>query len=549
MAGVALGQTRVSRAFRAMSDMRLSRHVGAMALIAAIGLAVHAWFAAGANALDSDRALVLLMARDFARGEWSLYFWQQNYMGALEPLLLAPLGAFGGGAATPLDAALVGIALTAALAAMSVALARRLGGAPWMAALLWAVPPAVVVHHHVALYGARLAATAISVAAFTLALKADAGRRWVAIGALTGTAYFADHLMLPWCGAVFYVATRRGGIRALALGAVPIVAVDTVAAAMTPAFHLSGPNDPAGWWTNVPLLIGSTLPQLFGFLLGRAPGPLFEPAAAIVPHGVAWILAAVVGGATLVAIGVTLARRGWGKDAIAEHALVLACVLSAGLFVFTGGGGDRWPVRYLVPLWPIVAIYAALAVKQWRPSRQILGAAFVAPAIFTLFADKSWPRGGDWRPAVREVVAVAAAVESSGAKAVWADYWDTYRFALLTGDSRPWLTLRIIERRPELVKTAQAMAPVAYLLRTGDVEATVGVLGADGRGEVKLLETRDVGRYRLFVVDRPVQGLTFMNAAPTRGWQMLAALGAGALFVGTLIAALCIARFRAAERR
>ena len=72
-------------------------------------------------------------------------------MGALEPLLLTPLALLGW--ATPTAAALVGIAVTASLAALSVALARRLGAPPWMAILLWAIPPAVVAHHHVALYG------------------------------------------------------------------------------------------------------------------------------------------------------------------------------------------------------------------------------------------------------------------------------------------------------------------------------------------------------------------------------------------------------------
>ena len=45
-----------------------------VATIALLGLALHMWFAVGAYALDSDRALVLLMARHFAEGEFSLFF-------------------------------------------------------------------------------------------------------------------------------------------------------------------------------------------------------------------------------------------------------------------------------------------------------------------------------------------------------------------------------------------------------------------------------------------------------------------------------------------
>ena len=76
--------------------------------LAAIGLAAHLWFALGAGALDTDRSIVLLMARHFARGEPSIFFWRQNYMGALDPLLLTPLAWIG--LANPFPAALVGIA-------------------------------------------------------------------------------------------------------------------------------------------------------------------------------------------------------------------------------------------------------------------------------------------------------------------------------------------------------------------------------------------------------------------------------------------------------
>lgn len=134
---------------------RLSRReVAVLALLAAVGVGVHTWFVWGSDALDTDRALVLLMARHFARGEFSLYFWQQNYMAALEPLILTPLAWLGW--ATPVVAGLVAVGVTAGMAALCVALTRRMGGVAWMALLLWAVPPAVVVHHHVALYGARL---------------------------------------------------------------------------------------------------------------------------------------------------------------------------------------------------------------------------------------------------------------------------------------------------------------------------------------------------------------------------------------------------------
>ena len=52
-----------------------------------------------------------------------------------QALLLTPLALAGW--ATPLTAGLVGIAITAALAALSVVLAHRLGGLAWLALLFW----------------------------------------------------------------------------------------------------------------------------------------------------------------------------------------------------------------------------------------------------------------------------------------------------------------------------------------------------------------------------------------------------------------------------
>ena len=512
-----------------------------LATIALLGLALHMWFAVGADALDSDRALVLLMARHFAQGEFALFFWQQNYMGALEPLLLTPLALLGW--ATPTAAALVGISVTASLAALSVALARRLGAPPWMALLFWAVPPTVVAHHHVALYGARLVATLLAVGAFTLSLRVRSAGTGIALGALTGLAYFGDHLMLPWAAATMYVTARRGHLLPFAIGALPLVTIDTVAAMMTPAFHLAGPNDPAGWLGNLPLLFGSTLPQLFGILLGRAPGPLFEPATALVPAGWLWLLFTVPGAFVLCALSLSLARdrRTWFgthsvDSGVAAQGLLLACLVGLGLFVLVGGGGDRWPVRYLVPLWPAISVLAALAVARWRPPLRPAAALVALPAVFTLYADRSWPRGTDGDRPRAEALAVGSAVESSGARAVWADYWDVYRMALLIGESPPWVTLRIIERRPDWVTEARSASPVAYLLRRGDVEVQDRLRDAEERGTIRTISAQDVGRYRLFVTDRSVPGLVIMNSPPSRTRQRVAALASGLLFLGTLLA-------------
>jgi hypothetical protein len=516
--------------------------------LAAVGLLVHAWFVLGARALDTDRALVLLMARRFAEGHFSLYFWAQNYMAALEPLLLTPLAALGW--ATPLAAGVVATALTATMTVLSVVLARRVGGLAWVVLLLWAVPPAVVVHHHVSLYGARLVASLLVFAAFVWAVGAESRRAWVGIGALAGLAYLGDHLMLPWVAGIAWLALARGRLGALALGALPVVALDTVAAMATPAFHLSGPNEPGSWLGNVPLLLGVVLPQLFGLLLGRGPGPLFEPAGSVVPEGWAWTLFAIPGALALAGVAWTLTRSrtaifgGDDRRAGVLRALLLVCALQLGLFLLVGGGGERWSVRYLVPLWPAVSVLVSVAVARWAPRLRPAAILLVLPAVYTLAVDRGWPpRGDDGAAAVSEADAVAAALGDAGAEAVWANYWDAYRLALLVGDSRPWVPLTIIERRPDWLATARAARPVAYLLREGDEEMMSGVREGGRAHGIDLLSTRRVGRFRLVLAERTIPGLVSMHDAPSRGWQMLAALAAGLLLPGVLLAVGVLGRY------
>lgn len=502
----------------------------------AIGLCVHLWFVAAAPALDTDQALVLLMARAFAAGEFAVYFWSQNYMAVLEPLLLTPLALAGW--ATPHSAALVACAITATLAILSMRMSTALGGRRWVAGLLWAIPPAVVVHHHVALYGARLAATGLVLAAFWWGMRRETAWSWVGIGVMVGAAFFGDHLMLPWAAGVAWLAHSKGRLRQLAIGSLPVVAIDTALALATPAFHLAGPNRVESWFATGPHLVGVVLPQLFGFLPSRGPGPTFEPTQSVLPAGWLWLLFAVPGALALGGVAWTLIRHRHElvKLAVAQ-ALLLVIALQLALFLFIGGDGERWSVRYLVPLWPAITVLAAVAVAQWRPSRQSFALLLVLPALHALLLDQGWPpRGADGAAATAEVHAVRQALRESPTSAVWADYWDAYRFSLLAGDSPAWVPLSVIDRRPAARRTAEESGPVAYVLRREDDVALRGVLEDGVAAGIAVRSRREMGRFVLIVTERSIPGLQVMREAPSRRWQMLAALSAGLLFPGMLLA-------------
>jgi hypothetical protein len=106
---------------------------------------------------------------------------------------------------------------------------------------------------------------------------------------------------------------------------------------------------------------------------------------------------------------------------------------------------------------------------------------------------------------------------------------------LLTGGTVPWLTLRGIERNPEGARAALHASPVAYLVRPGHAEALDKLAGAPASG-TRILEERNVGRFRLVVTDRPVPGVAAPSTRGPRALQVAAAVAAGLLFAGVFIA-------------
>ena len=512
------------------------------------GAATHVPLVLGADALDTDRALVLMMAEAFARGEFSLYFWNQNYMAAVEPLLLTPLAWLG--VATPIMAAWVGLGLTVILAAASIRLARSLGAAWWFVALLWAVPPVVVAHHHVALYGARLVATLAAFTAFLIGLRARSHNAWIGVGVIAGLAFMGDHLMVVWVVGIAYVALRAGHLRALATGALPVVALDMIASVMTPAVHLAGPNDPRVWIRTPIDLVSTALPQLLGFILSRGPGPDFEPPAAVVPDGALWLLLVIPGAITWAVLAGSAFRRPSeapaepserGPGSTAPLGLGLVCLASVAIFLLVGGDGERWSMRYLVPTWPALSVLAALAVARWPSRLRPLAALVALPALFTHVADSTWPRPASGALAREEAQDVAAVVRDAGVETVWADYWDTYRFNHLLGSEPRWVTLSVLDRRPEWTEAAYRASPVGYLLRRTDARRVERLDGL-ARGPVGTTPPVDVGRYRFYVLPRTEPGLETTGETPGRIRAAAAATAPAFMFLGVLVLAGLSAR-------
>lgn len=523
-----------------MSGQWTTRRILFGALMATTALWSYGQWVLGADALDTDRATVLLMAQNFAHGEWSVFFWQQNYMAAFEPLLLTPLAL--ADLLTPTSASLAALGLTVILAFLSLRLASQARGATWLTALLWALPSAVVAHHHVVLYGARLASTVLAVSAFTLALRVRPGWGAVGVGVLTGLAYFGDHLMLAWGAGIFFVMARRGSLKAVALGAAPVLLFDVAASLLAPTVHLSGPNDPMDWLWNPVRLISTTIPQLFGFLFSRPPTPVFITIPTVIPQGVLWAVLVVPAAAVLVWAVVSLGKnqktllgRESGDRGILLGGLVLTCAMSAGLFFFVGGGGDIWPVRYLVPLWPALTVLLGVAIMSWKPPHRLAAILMVLPALFTQLQDPSWARRADAEFARAESVAIRDALAESGVEAVWTDYWDTYRLALLVDGDIPWAPTRMLDRRPDWTTAALAAGPVAYLIRPGDTEILNLLEAQPQRSPSRVISSSDVAGFRFIVTAASVPATSGAQGHPSAIRFTAASVSPLLLFAGVLL--------------
>ena len=165
--------------------------------------------------LDSDQAVVGLMALHLLRGEWSVFYWGQAYMGSLEALLVAPfLWLFGASSLAlhlaPLCAAL---AFLVTVYLMGAALYSRMVGLA--ATALLAAGPAFFVVWSVRASGGYIETLLLGQILLLLVLKSDGARGVTArmaglIGLVAGVAVWTNLLVLPYLiGAAVLAWLRR----------------------------------------------------------------------------------------------------------------------------------------------------------------------------------------------------------------------------------------------------------------------------------------------------------------------------------------------------
>jgi 4-amino-4-deoxy-L-arabinose transferase-like glycosyltransferase len=457
-----------------------------LAAILLLGTALRLWLLShDIPTLNSDEATVGLMALHVLRGQWSVFYWGQQYMGSLEAILSAPWIALLGptSLALHLTPMLFGLASIAAMYALAARLfSPQVGLAT--AALLALGPPFFIVLGMRAL-GGYPETLFIGTLAVLLALRGPRpGLRglWEAamLGLLAGLGLWTDPLVLPYllaaCAILWWQRRTdlwgRNGVAlavGLALGAAPAIVYNIMHRGVTITtilgFTLLGARShPSAAHAGLPLSLVQealvSLPILAGgFLAGEHVNgvSMAEFWWSANTHPVAYaldLLLVAISSGLLATLAIPVAWR-W-RCLRARRAdrgiavLLLVLIAYAGAFALCSEPGIATAPRYLFPLYtgvPLLVGAAARLLKRVRTARGPLLARTVAlGALAVLLA---WNLAGTLSLTTADTAARDHDVWITGsddallrllhahhvATVISNDYWEGLRLSYASGES------------------------------------------------------------------------------------------------------------------
>ncbi|HVB04912.1 MAG TPA: glycosyltransferase family 39 protein [Acidimicrobiales bacterium] len=454
-----------------------------IALLFALGLFLRLW-ALGRQPINSDEAVVGLMAHEILHGHFFAFYWGQSY-GGVEPYAVALVFAVLGQSSFTL--ALTPVLLDALTVVLVVLLGRRLfslrvGVAAGLLYWLWSE---TYIWQSTLEYGFRWAALVCGLGASLLALRAlDPGaphRGWsvAGLGLLSGVGWWATpeiaYYLVP-VGLLFAYrllrreAALRAGALALGAGAFVVGSLPWWWANLRSGFaslHAGVTPDPS-FLSHLKTLAQHAVPMVLGlqlwsptndlngsghWLFGVAAGEAI--AVAVVLAGLVWLLALARGGRAALLV---------------LFALAYPFLFAASPFTYYWLDG-----RYSLFLPPVVALLAAAGVAELggllaRRGRPLLGGALPALLLVGALALTGWAldsrspypanhvRGSSsrswttWTSDPSSYVGrLASELEARRQRTMYAGYWVSYvldlesRGAITASDARlvrypPYLT-------------------------------------------------------------------------------------------------------------
>jgi 4-amino-4-deoxy-L-arabinose transferase-like glycosyltransferase len=415
--------------------------IGAVALT----VIVRALALAGpARPLDADEAVTGLMARGILDGTLPIFFGRQNYQGALEQYLQAPLMAIAPGSAVALR--IVQVALCAVIAWLVYLLGTRICRSPWggvLAATLYAIGPYYSVIKGVRSHGGYDMAivAGLTLALLALAFSAENPRaRWYALGmgVAAGVAIWenptAIYLLIP--AGLWAIASARGHLRqfvpwaagGLAVGLAPVF-IDWANRGVSLPIAGGPAPTPSSF---IDRLSGLASPVLSQFLGAKDANPAVNPG----------IPSALVAGSAVVALGVAvwIRRRGlWSlvtlrrSDRMPIDIVLLTFLITPFIYAASSFTWFVQEPRYIFTLYPYLAIALAAGAFALRGTTARATVAICLVAASALLLGPSLIRANtsgagmytaDGSPVhSHEAPSVVSEMQRLGIRYAYANYW------------------------------------------------------------------------------------------------------------------------------
>ena len=411
-----------------------------VAVLVLAGVALRTVFVLGRwGTVDSDEAVVGLMARSFLDGEWEAFYWGQHYGGTQETALIA----LAGGSTAALK--LVPAALSGVVALLVWRIGRRLFDdrlAQGAALLCWVAPGSYVWwstkgrgFYWVALtLGLVLVLAALRIAAEPSAGRAARWHPWLdgaMFGLAAGLGFWATPNILYFAvpTTIWLFVRRPTPLRWL---------VPAVPAAIVGALPWLWHNVEKGW----PSLARPEQAEHVGYLEGmgrllwRALPMTMNLRYPISQHWLVEDLAPVVYVGVGVLLVLAVVRR---RDRPVP--VLLGLLVFPFIYAWFPGAWFVGEGRYAVFVVPFLALTIAWLVH--RPPA-VLALAVVSAVLSFVVVEPMGPN----RP--RHLAGDLAALRAAGVDTAWSDYWIAYRIGFTSGgwlDAASWLTPRGEELR------------------------------------------------------------------------------------------------------
>jgi 4-amino-4-deoxy-L-arabinose transferase-like glycosyltransferase len=479
---------------------RSASRAAAFAAIGAVALTVivRALTLAGpARPLDADEAITGLMARGILDGTFPIFFGNQNYQGALEQYLQAPLMAIAPGSAVALR--IVQVALCALIAWLVYLLGARVCRSPWggvLAATLYAVGPYYSVLKGVRSHGGYDMAIVAGLTLTLLALSFSAASpraRWyaLAMGLAAGVGIWenptAIYLLLP--AGLWAIASARGHLRqlvpwatgGLALGLAPVF-IDWANRGVSLPLAGGPAPTPSSF---IDRLSGLASPVLSQFLGVKDANPAINPG----------IPSALVAGSAVVALGVAvwLRRRGlWSLLTIQRSnrmpidIVILTFLITPFIYAASSFTWFVQEPRYVFTLYPYLAIALAAAAFAVRAPTMRVTVAVCLVAASALLLGTALVRANtsgagmysaDGSPVhSHEAPAVLSKMQRLGIRHAYANYWIAAPLQFTAGAS-------------PVVAPLDAGTTTGHTLAVVAREASPAVIAADGPSAITTEDT------------------------------------------------------------